>query len=433
MTIPPSPDHDPLGVFFTDQPPSEPEPQPESQPQPQPESQPQSRRQARGAAARPRHPVRHPADPQPQHHLSWPHDAYPGREKKKRNHKGIWGMVIAVLVLVAMVGSAFLLFQPQIKQLTAATVPTDYTGNGSGSVTIVISDGDTGSDVATTLKKDGVVKTSGAFYSAVVARSPEPVFQPGAYRLAKKMSAKSALTALLDPKSKLQTTAVIPEGMVEKDILPVVAKATKLPLAELQTASQDVASFGLPAEATSLEGFLFPATYTFLPGVSAHDALKTMVDRSFQALDKAGVAPPDRWHTIVLAALVQKESGLREDYYKVARVFLNRVATGMDLQSDATVAYGTGHTNVVTTTDAERADASNPYNTYVHPGLPVGPISNPGDLAIDAALHPATGSWLYFVTVNLKTGKTVFSDTYGEHQAAVKQFQQWLRDNPGNG
>jgi UPF0755 protein len=102
----------------------------------------------------------------------------------------------------------------------------------------------------------------------------------------------------------------------------------------------------------------------------------------------------------------------------------------MPLQSDATVAYGTGNTHRVTTTDAERADAGNPYNTYQHQGLPPAPISNPGDLAINAVTKPASGKWLYFVTVDLETGETVFSDTYAEHQQAVAQFQAWLRAHP---
>jgi UPF0755 protein len=158
-----------------------------------------------------------------------------------------------------------------------------------------------------------------------------------------------------------------------------------------------------------------------------------MVDRMFQSLDAAGVAPQNRWNTVILASIVQREAGLKDDYPKVARVFLNRLAQGWDLQSDATVAYGTGHTNRVETTDAERADASNPYNTYAHPGLPVGPISNPGDLAINAVQHPADGSWMYFVTWTLKTGETIFSTTQAEHDAAVAKWQQWMKDNPGYG
>jgi UPF0755 protein len=153
----------------------------------------------------------------------------------------------------------------------------------------------------------------------------------------------------------------------------------------------------------------------------------------FQALDEAGVAPENRWNTVVLASIVQREAGLKDDYPKVARVFLNRLAQGWDLQSDATVAYGTGHTDRVETTDAEREDASNPYNTYVHPGLPVGPISNPGDLAINAVQHPADGTWMYFVTWNLETGETIFSTTQAEHDAAVEKWQQWMKDHPGYG
>jgi UPF0755 protein len=87
----------------------------------------------------------------------------------------------------------------------------------------------------------------------------------------------------------------------------------------------------------------------------------------------------------------------------------------------------------VTTTAEERADAENPYNTYVHLGLPVGPIGAPGDVAIQAALSPTEGDWLYFVTVNPETGETVFSETLAEHNVAVEQFRQFLRDNPGWG
>ena len=91
--------------------------------------------------------------------------------------------------------------------------------------------------------------------------------------------------------------------------------------------------------------------------------------------------------------------------------------------------YGIGDDSTVETSDAERADPANPYNTYVHPGLPPGPIGNPGDVAIDAALNPADGPWLYFVTVNLETGETVFSATLEEHEVAVQQFLQYLEDN----
>jgi UPF0755 protein len=106
-------------------------------------------------------------------------------------------------------------------------------------------------------------------------------------------------------------------------------------------------------------------------------------------------------------------------------VFLNRIDEGMPFQSDATVAYGAGVTGTVWTTDEQRADESNIYNTYVHLGPPPGPISNPGEDAIAGARNPADGNWLYFVAVDLATGETIFSDTYEEHLRAVDQLQDW--------
>ena len=405
-----------------------------------PESKPITRREAREAEARRlEEPAQEVAARSPHHHespLAWRQQHYVSHQKpskKRRSLKPLWVTLIVLALLGGLASTAYAIFQPQVAKIVAGFEPNDYKGSGSGEVLITIKSGDNGSNIATTLQKAGVTKTFDAFYSLLLKQHPEPVFQPGAYRLARQMSAQAALSTLENPKSRIDQTAVIPEGTAEKDILPLLAAATKLPLADLQKAAADVKSYGVPAGAKTLEGFLFPATYKFTPGTSAHNVVKTLVDRSFTALDSAGVAPADRWKTVVLASIVQREAGLAPDYPKVSRVFLNRLAQGWKLQSDATVAYGTGHTNTVTTTDAERADASNPYNTYVHAGLPVGPISNPGDLAINAALHPATGPWMYFVTWNLKTGETIFSTTQAEHDAAVQKWQQWMRDNPGYG
>ncbi len=374
-----------------------------------------------------------------EHPLAWRQQNYLSHDKPpKRRRRWVKPVVVTavvVAVLGGLAGGAYAAFQPQVAKLITALSPVDndFTGSGTGQVMFTIKSGDNGGSIATNLQKAGVTKSYDAFYQLLLRQHPEVEFQPGVFKLAKGMSAQAALTALQDPANRMQNTAVIPEGTAEKDALQTVSDATKIPLAELQQAAANPADFGVPAEAKTLEGFLFPATYTFVPGATAHDVIKTMVDRSFQALDEAGVAPGDRWNTVVLASIVQREAGLKDDYPKVARVFLNRLAQGWDLQSDATVAYGTGNTHRVETTDAERADASNPYNTYVHPGLPVGPISNPGDLAINAVVHPADGPWMFFVTWNLKTGETIFSTTVAEHDAAVAKWQQWMKDNPGYG
>lgn len=363
--------------------------------------------------------------------LDYPTDARAPRPRKRRR----WLVVtIVAVVILGLLGGAgayvWSAFQPEVRKLLALNEPNDYTGSGTSPVDITIHDGDSGSDIASTLAKDGVVKTSDAFYTLLLHTKPDPVFQPGVYKVKKQMSAKAALAALQDPKNKLQRTLTIVEGDTEASILPALAKTTGLPLADLQAAAKP-ADFGLPAQAPNLDGFLFPATYTFDPGVDAKTVIKTLVDRSFQALDADGVPADKRYNTVILASIVQKEAGSVADMGKVARVFQNRLDQGMDLQSDATVAYGAG-VKTVFTTDAQRADASNPYNTYVHQGLPVGPISNPGDDAIKAALNPTPGPWLYFVAVNLKTGETVFSETEQQHEQAVQQLQDWCNASPAN-
>lgn len=351
-----------------------------------------------------------------------------GIPKRKRRLGWLW----ALLVLIALAGgacyAAWTFFEPQVREVFGWQLPIDYKGDGNGeTVSIVIKDGDIGSDIANTLHKAGVTMTSQAFYDLLLAE--EPTFMPGTYTLQKQMSARAALTALQDPANFNILKALIIEGTTLPTALQNLADGTGVPLADLQAASTDLASFGLPPEAPSLEGYLFPATYEFQPGTSAHDILQRLVTETFTRLDAAGVAVADRHRVLTMAGLVQKEGGPESDFPKVARVFQNRLDIGMKLQSDATVSYGAGSKSIFTT-NAERADASNPYNTYANPGLPVGPISAPGDAAVQAALHPADGPWLFFVLVNGETGETTFSTTAAEHDAAVKVWQQWLRDHP---
>ncbi|PPF33680.1 endolytic transglycosylase MltG [Rathayibacter sp. AY1C6] len=354
-----------------------------------------------------------------------------GGAKKRRSRRGLIGGLLAFGVFAALVAIAVTIFLEPVRGLFAEPEPTDFTGTGSSEVLFTIHQGDGGSDIANNLVSDGVIKSYDPFYDLLLAQSPEPVFQPGAYSLKAEMSAKAALSALLDSEStRLANTFVIPEGTALKEALPLIADGTGVALTDLEAAAADWGSFGLPAGATSLEGFLFPATYDIDPSTPAHDILKTLVDRMYQSLDQAGVPVDDRYRVVVFASLVQREARVAEDFPKVARVFQNRLDQGWRLQSDATVAYGTGATDRVSTTDAERNDAGNVYNTYQRDGLPPAPISNPGDVAIDAVMHPADGTWMYFVTVNLETGETVYSTTDAEHNAAVDQWQAWMRDHP---
>ncbi len=359
------------------------------------------------------------------------------RLKRKRRGRGPWGWIIAVIVVLGLltVGGVYVwnTYGEKIQDVLGIAPPNDYEGEGNGEeVTIVIEPGDIGSDVATKLERAGVTKTFDAFYKLLLADS-SITFEPGNYRLQKEMSAAAALRALQDPANRIINRVTIPEGVSAATALELIAAATEIPLEELQAEAANFTQFGIPANSPSIEGWLFPATYQFDPGMTANAAVKMLVDQMFATLDAAGVAPERRFTVLTMASIVQRESGPNlEDMPKIARVFYNRIDRGMLLQSDATVHYGLGDMSSVWTSPEERADASNPYNTYANPGLPIGPIGLPGADAINAAVNPVDGTWLYFVTVNLKTGETVFSNTLAEHDRAAKQLYAWCEESDEN-
>ena len=251
------------------------------------------------------------------------------------------------------------------------------------------------------------------------------------------MTSAAALEALLDPANKLENTAQLREGLTVEQSLPLLAEGTGLPIEDFQAAVANPADYGVRGD--SLEGWLFPATYTFDPGVTAPQVIQTLVDRTVQSLDTAGVPVDDRHRVLTIASIIQREARFEEDFYKVSRVIQNRLDPGNQetfglLQMDSTAQYGYGemHDGTVSSSAEALAD-DNPWNTYVHTGLPIGPIANPGDVAIEAAMHPADGDWMYFVTVNLDTGETVFTSNVADHERAVAQWQRVVHRTPGRG
>lgn len=358
--------------------------------------------------------------------------------KTRRRGMPTWLKVLLPILVLLGLGAGvaawgWINYEPQIRELLGWQLPNDYEGTGNGEEVIVsIQSGDIGSDVAHTLADAGVTMTFDAFYDLLLEQEEEVAFIPGNYALQKQMSAQAALDALQDPANKITDRLLIIEGTILPSALEIMAETTGIPLEDFQAAAADLAAFGLPAEAPSLEGYLFPATYQLDGGETAQGILQMLVSEMFERLDAAGVAPEDRHRVLTMASIIQREAGSNEeDFYKVSRVFANRLEQGIHLESDATVAYGTGKLHTVWTTQEDRDDASNPYNTYANPGLPIGPVGAPGDLAIDAALHPVDGPWLFFVTVNLATGETVFSETADEHQAAAEQLYEWC-EQPEN-
>lgn len=356
-----------------------------------------------------------------------------GKSKKKRVIIALSSVLAVLLVLGTAGGIAWSIYGDRIS-LALGWTTNDYEGEGHGEAIVTIREGDIGEDVAKTLADAGVVKTSQAFYELLLAQENPVDFQIGSYRLKLEMSSQAALDALQDEANRVELTVVLPEGISAPDALERAADATGLPLSDFEEAAKNPAKFGVPADFPSLEGFLFPATYVFEPSDTADTIVQRMVDRMWQALDEHGVAEADALRVLTLASIVQKEAGSTEDMPLISRVFLNRIDIGMNLQSDATVSYGTGNPdNTVWTSDAERGDASNKYNTYANPGLPIGPIGLPGDAAINAAMYPADGAWIFFTAVNLETGETAFAEDEAGHSDNVARLHEWCDAHESEG
>jgi UPF0755 protein len=349
-----------------------------------------------------------------------------GRPRKRRGPITIVLSLIVLAALVVGIGVGG-------KRLWTAINPIaeDYSGSGTGTVDVRVNDGDSLRTIAGTLVSADVIASAEPFEDAAKANPAATGIQPGVYTLHSQMSGKAALDLLLDPASRQVTRVTLPEGLTVTQVLQKVSDATGLPLADLQAAAADPAALGLPAYANGLlEGFLFPATYDIEPGDTAAGVLSEMVAGTVAVLDELQVPEDQRLGVVTEASIVQAEAGSTEDMGKVARVLDNRLADGMPLQLDTTVNYANGKSGI-TTTNEDRQNPS-PYNTYVHPGLPPGAISNPGEEALRAVLDPTPGDWRFFVVVNPDTGETRFAVTAEEHQQNVLQFQQWLQANPGN-
>ncbi len=354
-------------------------------------------------------------------------DAGARRRRKVKRRRALVAIVASLAVLGGGTAAAWGTLGPVVARFTESD---DWDGAGTGTVDVKIVAGDTGRAIGRTLTEAGVVKTSSAFVSAAAAQPKMAGIQPGTYRLKQGMSSAAAVALLLDPASKVTTRLTVPEGLTVKQVVALVEKTTGMSADALNAALADPVALGLPAAANgNAEGYLFPATYEVNPDETPAQVLAAMVTQTTTVLTSLGVAPEQVHDVVVKASIAQKEARSAEDMTRVVRVLENRLAIGMPLQLDSTVSYGAGSTGTVTTTAAQRA-TDTPWNTYLHPGLPAGPISNPGEDALRAALAPADGPWLFFVTVDLATGETRFATTAAEHDANVKLFQQYLRDHP---
>jgi UPF0755 protein len=211
---------------------------------------------------------------------------------------------------------------------------------------------------------------------------------------------------------------------------------TGIPLAQLEKAAADASAIGLPKySGGNAEGFIFPATYEVDKGETAKTILSKTVAKYKDIADEANMASGAQelgvstYEALIIASLVQAE-GHPDDFDKVARVIYNRLdpkkwgGTYGLLQMDATINYALKSSEINLTEDQIKGTESK-FNTYKYPGLPPTPINSPGKAAIEAAVNPAKGDWLYYVTVNPETGETKFTNSYDEFLKFKRELSQF--------
>jgi conserved hypothetical protein, YceG family len=375
-------------------------------------------------------------------------DRNPGRirdpETGQIDPKEIWYKVrsaFAVLLsLGVLVAGGWVVFDKAQSAWQSLQTSEDYEGAGVDPVVVTIPAGATLAQISDILVTADVVKTAKAFDKEAAANEESTKIQAGKYNLLTQLPARSALAMLLDKKNMVRNWMTLAEGKWVSQQVATLSKATGLPKADFEAAIKDWKSLGLPKWAKNgLEGFLFPDTYEVPEKPKAAAVLKmatkqfTSVANDLDLVNGAKSVGLTPYEVVVMASIIEKEAGGADeaDRAKIARVFYNRLKIGQKLQSDATVAYANKITGRVFTTAAERK-LDSPWNTYKYAGLPKGPITSPSKKALDAALHPAKGDWLYFMVVNLDTGETVFSKTLAEHQAAGQQLQAWCAASAEN-
>ena len=267
----------------------------------------------------------------------------------------------------------------------------------------------------------------------------------GTYILSKNMSIKEIVNILEEGvPARTAVRVLIPEGYTVEAIADVLTEQGVLTEAStfktLCKTTDAFSKYNFLSELTgeedrmyALEGYLFPDTYEFYLGSAAEEVIDRLLTRYYEIysgeyVDRAAEIGMTRDQVMILASIIEREARADEDFAKVSAVFHNRLKAGMKLESCATLSYATG-TNRLSFTAQEMAIVS-PYNTYLNSGLPIGPICNPGDAAIRAALYPneeyLEEGYLYFCNANPnESSKLLFSKTYEEHQANVDKYSKY--------
>jgi UPF0755 protein len=380
------------------------------------------------------------------------------QRKKAKKGRGGRSFVALLVVLVLLGAVGYGGWYGVNWLLEEATVAEDYPGEGTGAVNVEVLAGQNLNQIGQTLVDADVVASGQAWQEAVEANPDSANVQPGIYELRQQMRAELALAMLLNLENRVVEQVTIPEGRTSLNTYQLLSEELEIPVKQFKQAAKDPLALGI-AESwfsrtdgrevePSVEGFLFPATYDFPPDPTAEQVLQIMIGQFTtvaEGLDFTNRVEQERnispYEALIVASLAQAEAGRPEDLGKVARVAYNRVYGDTDelgchncLQFDVTVNYWFELTGQPTKSSAEMTteelyNPENPYNLGVE-GLVPSPINNPGQAALEAAMDPPNGDWLYFVAVN-DNGRSEFAATFAEHcQNVQKAIQNGLLAEP---
>jgi UPF0755 protein len=332
--------------------------------------------------------------------------------------------VFVLLVVGLSFGLRGLLPQPAGK---------DYPGPGGQEVVFTVNQGEGALAIGTRLEDQDIVASREAFIEAVNQSRSENTIQPGEYPLREQMKAADAVSILQREGVGQVHYVAINRGMRLNEAFEAISASTGIPVEDLEAAAEDPTDFGLPAEAPSLEGYLAPGEYRFDVDSEPAEILTLLTEPTFATLEADGVTDKqEQLRTLTIASILEAEA-LPKDYATVAGIIENRLhpdnpETDGKLQIDATVIYGLGQRQLQFTQE-EKEDASNAYNTYVHRGLPPGPIGAPSTEAIDAASQPEANDYYYWVTTNIETGETKFARDYATHRKYQQEYRDYCAQN----
>ncbi len=299
-------------------------------------------------------------------------------------------------------------------------------GHAATPVEFQVQEGEGLSAVAARLEEHGLVRSALRFKLLARLRGEDRSIRTGTYRLAYGTDPRRILEDLVEGRVRLRRLT-LPEGLRLDRIVTEVESALDVPADSLRAALADperVRALGLP-DGSTLEGYLYPDTYFFPDGTPASrvvDALTARFAEVWESLEGNVPEGFDRHGVVTLASVVEAETPLSEEKPRVAAVYRNRLRDGWLLQADPTVRYGIGR--FTGRLYYKHLDIDTPYNTYLHRGLPPGPIGSPGQASLQAVLTPMPDCEdFYFVASG--TGGHVFSRTKAQHDAAVRKLREF--------